>query len=53
MLDDSPAIGLFRKLNQFHAQSATEMADTLNRLLKDNRMEGLVLDLRGNGGLRL
>lgn len=49
MLDDSPAIG-YIKLNQFHAQSATEMADTLNRLLKDNRMEGLVLDLRGNGG---
>jgi carboxyl-terminal processing protease len=26
------------------------MADTLNRLLEDHRMEGLVLDLRGNGG---
>lgn len=49
MLDDSPAIG-YIKLNQFHAQSAQEMADTLNRLLQDNRMEGLVLDLRGNGG---
>lgn len=49
MLDDSPAVG-YIKLNQFHAQSAQEMADTLNRLLKDNSMEGLVLDLRGNGG---
>jgi len=49
MLDDSPAIG-YIKLNQFHSQSAQEMADTLNRLLQDNRIEGLVLDLRGNGG---
>ena len=49
MLDDSPAVG-YIKLNQFHAQSAQEIAATLNRLLKDNRMEGLVLDLRGNGG---
>lgn len=49
MLDDNPAIG-YIKLNQFHAQSAQEMADALNRLLKDYRMEGLVLDLRGNGG---
>jgi carboxyl-terminal processing protease len=49
MLDESPAIG-YVKLNQFHAQSAQEMADTLNRLLEDHRMEGLVLDLRGNGG---
>jgi len=49
MLDDKPAIG-YIKLNQFHAKSAQEMADALNRLLKDHRMEGLVLDLRGNGG---
>lgn len=49
MLDDSPAIG-YIKLNQFHARSAQEMADALNGMLKDHRMEGLVLDLRGNGG---
>lgn len=49
ILDDKPAIG-YIKLNQFHAQSAQEMADSLNRLLKDERIEGLILDLRGNGG---
>jgi len=52
MLDDSPAIG-YIKLNQFHARSAQEMADALNGMLKDHRMEGLVLDLRGNGGANL
>lgn len=49
VLDGTPSIG-YIKLNQFHANSAQEMADSLNRLLNDKKIKGLILDLRGNGG---
>ncbi|NLO20693.1 MAG: S41 family peptidase [Syntrophomonadaceae bacterium] len=38
------------RLSQFHAQSSREMSDSLNRLLQDEGIQGLVLDLRNNGG---
>ena len=37
------------KLNQFHARSTQEIADSLNRLNKKD-IKGLILDLRDNGG---
>lgn len=37
------------KLNQFHARSTKEIADSLNALNEKN-IKGLILDLRDNGG---
>ncbi|NLB52340.1 MAG: S41 family peptidase [Syntrophomonadaceae bacterium] len=48
-LDDVPGIG-YIKLNQFHVLSAQEMADSVNKLLGENKIKGLILDLRNNGG---
>lgn len=49
VLEDIPEIG-YIKLNQFHAHSASEMADSVNRLLNEKKTKGLILDLRNNGG---
>lgn len=49
IVDDAAQIGYIR-LNQFHSHSAQEMADSLNKLLGDNHIKGLILDLRNNGG---
>lgn len=38
------------RLSQFHAQSSQEMSNSLNRLLQEEGIKGLVLDLRNNGG---
>lgn len=48
-LDEVPGIG-YIKLNQFHNLSAQEMADSMNTLLGTNKIKGLILDLRNNGG---
>lgn len=49
VLEDNIPIGYIR-LNQFHAQSPQEMADSINRLTDEHDIEGLILDLRFNGG---
>ncbi len=49
VLDAQQGLAYIR-LSQFHAQSSLEMSDSLNRLLQDEGIRGLVLDLRNNGG---
>lgn len=49
ILDELPGTG-YIKLNQFHTQSAREVADSLNNLVGENHVKGLILDLRNNGG---
>ncbi len=49
VLDEVPGTG-YIKLNQFHTQSAREVADSLNNLVGENHIKGLILDLRNNGG---
>lgn len=46
---ESEEIGYIR-LNQFHARSAREMTDSMNRLVSGGKTKGLILDLRDNGG---
>ena len=48
VIGDGVPIGYIR-LNQFHARSTQEIADSLNRL-NQKEIKGLVLDLRDNGG---
>lgn len=38
------------QLSQFSEKSADEVLDALNRLVEENRIKGLILDLRENGG---
>jgi len=45
---DAIPIG-YVKLNQFHAHSTQEIADSLNRLNEEG-IKGVILDLRDNGG---
>jgi carboxyl-terminal processing protease len=47
LLDEDIA---YIRLSQFHAQSSQEMSTSLNRLLQEEGIKGLVLDLRNNGG---
>ncbi|MBC7075339.1 MAG: S41 family peptidase [Syntrophomonadaceae bacterium] len=49
IIDNGYRIGYIR-LNQFHSRSAREMSDSLNKMLEQSKIEGLVLDLRDNGG---
>ncbi|MEN6348807.1 MAG: S41 family peptidase [Syntrophomonas sp.] len=49
VLEEDPEIG-YIQLNQFHSRSAQEMTASVNKLLKDNKVKGLILDLRNNGG---
>ncbi|CQB51990.1 Tail specific protease [Syntrophomonas zehnderi OL-4] len=48
VIGDGVPIG-YIKLNQFHAHSVQEIANSLNRLNKKD-IKGLILDLRDNGG---
>ncbi len=48
VIGDGVPIG-YVKLNQFHARSAQEMADSLNRL-NEKDIKAIILDLRDNGG---
>ncbi|MFY9369179.1 MAG: S41 family peptidase [Desulfomonilia bacterium] len=49
VIESVPEIG-YIKLNQFHSRSAEEMATSLERLLNEKHIQGLILDLRNNGG---
>lgn len=49
VLEDNIPIG-YIKLNQFHTNSAQEMTNSINRLLDEDKVQGLILDLRFNGG---
>lgn len=44
-----PNIGYVR-LNQFTSQSYNEMINSLNPLINEKKVKGLILDLRSNGG---
>ena len=48
MVSDTPLLG-YIKLNQFHARSAQEIANSVNKM-EDQKIKGLILDLRDNGG---
>jgi carboxyl-terminal processing protease len=48
IVSESPLLG-YIKLNQFHARSAQEIAQGVNSL-EDKKIQGLILDLRDNGG---
>lgn len=48
IISEAPLLG-YIKLNQFHARSAQEMAQSVNNL-EDKKTKGLILDLRDNGG---
>ena len=48
VIGDGVPIG-YIKLNQFHARSAQEIADSVNRLNAKN-IKGIILDMRDNGG---
>ncbi len=49
VLEDNPEIG-YIILNQFHSKSAQEMLNSLNHLEEQDKIKGLILDLRFNGG---
>jgi len=49
ILDESAGIG-YISLNQFHAQSANELATSVEKLISGNKVKGIILDLRDNGG---
>ncbi|WP_243140281.1 S41 family peptidase [Candidatus Syntrophocurvum alkaliphilum] len=48
IIHDVPKIGYIH-LNQFHSRSPQEMAESINGLGED-QIDGLILDLRNNGG---
>lgn len=49
ILDEAADIG-YISLNQFHAQSANELATSVEKLISGNKVKGIILDLRDNGG---
>ncbi len=49
VLDEESGIGYIR-LSQFHAQSTQEMLASVDRLVNEEGIKSLVLDLRNNGG---
>ncbi len=49
ILDADNGISYIR-LSQFHTQSAQEMLESIDRLVNQEVMKGLILDLRNNGG---
>lgn len=49
ILDEAGQVGYIR-LNQFHSRSTQEMADSINKMLEKDHIQGLILDLRDNGG---
>jgi len=48
VISEQPLLG-YIKLNQFHARSAQEMAASVNKM-EDQKVKGLIIDLRDNGG---
>jgi len=49
IISEKPRIG-YIGLNQFHSHSAEEMKESIDELLEEKKIEGLILDLRNNGG---
>jgi carboxyl-terminal processing protease len=49
IISEEPRIG-YIGLNQFHSRSAEEMKESIDELLEEKKIEGLILDLRNNGG---
>lgn len=49
ILDQTAGIG-YISLNQFHAQSANEVATSVEKLISGDKIKGIILDLRDNGG---
>ena len=49
VIDSANQIGYIH-LNQFGSRSAEEMKETINDLLDNKKVRGLILDLRNNGG---
>jgi carboxyl-terminal processing protease len=49
MADEETGIG-YIKLSQFHRHSGQEMADSINKLINEYKIKGLIFDLRNNGG---
>ena len=49
IISEKPRIG-YIGLNQFHSRSAEEMKESIDELLEEKKVEGLILDLRNNGG---
>ncbi len=49
IINENPRIA-YIELNQFHSHSADEMKKSLDILLNEEKIEGLILDLRNNGG---
>lgn len=49
IISEKPRIG-YIGLNQFHSRSAEEMKESIDELLEEKKIEGLILDLRNNGG---
>ncbi len=48
IISEAPLLG-YIKLNQFHARSAQEIAQSVTRL-EEQKVKGLILDIRDNGG---
>lgn len=48
-LDEAGQIG-YIKLSQFHSQSAEEMKETVEGFTRNDKVKGIILDLRDNGG---
>jgi len=49
VLDADQGIGYIR-LSQFHTQSTVEMMESVDRMVNESNIKGLILDLRNNGG---
>lgn len=49
MLEQAPALGYLR-IQSFTERTNEELTEALNELLTDTRTQGLILDLRNNGG---
>ena len=49
VLDADQGIGYIR-LSQFHTQSTVEMLESVDRMVNESNIKGLILDLRNNGG---
>lgn len=49
LLEQAPNVAYLR-ISRFSAQTAQEMVDAINQLRKEGDIEGVILDLRNNGG---
>lgn len=49
ILDEKAGIG-YISLNQFHSQSARELGNSVEKMIDEGKVRGIILDLRDNGG---